>query len=105
MTRPAVFICAGLGTVVASQPQWPEWWQWELDCSNPHLGKRMLERRFSETDLREMLQNATGYRADAVPGRWIIECTLAGRAWEVVVEPDESARHLVVVTAYALAGR
>ena len=40
-----------LPNVVRSQRDWPEWWQWELDCSNPHLAKRMIDRGFSETEL------------------------------------------------------
>jgi hypothetical protein len=62
----------------------------------------MLDRGFNETHLRAMLEHGTGYRADEVPGRWLISCTHAGRAWEVVVEPDDAARLVVVVTAYAL---
>jgi hypothetical protein len=88
--------------VVTSNVNWPEWWQWELDCSNPHLLKRMLDRSFSETNLREMLETATGYRADAAPGRFIIEAVRAGQSWEVIVEPDAVARILIVITAYAV---
>jgi hypothetical protein len=29
----------------------------------------MIDRGFNETDLREMLQRSTGYRADAQEGR------------------------------------
>jgi hypothetical protein len=39
--------------------EWPEWWQWELELS-PHLLKRMLDRRFNETDLRLMVAAARG---------------------------------------------
>ncbi|MBC8107472.1 MAG: hypothetical protein H7Z14_12840 [Anaerolineae bacterium] len=85
------------------KPAWPEWWSWELDCSNPHLAKRMLDRSFSETDLREMLERATGFRADVVPGRWVIESTRFGAPWEVIVEPDYALTLLVVVTAYVVA--
>jgi len=86
--------------VVASQGTWPDWWDWELDVSNPHLAKRMIDRGFSETDLREMLETATGLRADAPAGRWIIETSHAALAWEVVVEPNAREQRLVVVTAY-----
>jgi hypothetical protein len=88
--------------VVASQEGWPAWWQWELDCSNPHLLKRMIDRSFNEVELREMLQQATAYRPDRQANRWIVETTYSGRTWEVVVEPDASAQTLVVVTAYAI---
>jgi hypothetical protein len=86
--------------VVASGKEWPEWWEWELDCSNPHLAKRMLDRSFSETDLREVLENATSFRPDELNGRWIIETTHAGIPWEVIVEPDVVLKLQVIVTAY-----
>ena len=86
--------------MVRSQDDWPEWWEWELDCSNPHLIKRMSDRRFSETDLREMLDHATDYRENHEPGRYAIETTHAGRDWEVIVEPDHVEELLIVVTAY-----
>ena len=60
----------------------------------------MVDRSFNETDLREMCEAATGYRADSVAGRWIIETSRAAAAWEVIVEPDELQQKLIVVTAY-----
>lgn len=39
--------------------EWPSWWDWELEFS-PHLLKRMIDRQFSEVDLRRMLEHATG---------------------------------------------
>jgi hypothetical protein len=71
-----------------------------VDCSNPHLAKRMLDRSFNETDLREMFEQATGYRPDAAPDRFVIETSRDGKQWEIIVEPDESTETLVVVTAY-----
>ena len=88
--------------VVVSQPGWPDWWKWELDCSNPHLSKRMRDRSFGETDLRDMLERATSFRADFMPGRWVVETTHLARKWEVIVEPDGAARVLIVVTAFAV---
>ena len=41
-------------------PDWPEWWSWELKFT-PHLLKRMVDRRFSEVDLRIMQDAATGF--------------------------------------------
>lgn len=78
---------------------WPAWWDWELDLS-PHLFKRMEDRRFTEIDLRRMLEVATTYRADVVRGRWVIVTRHRRRHWEVVVEPDRVAQLLVVITAY-----
>ena len=78
-----------------------EWWDWELELS-PHLLKRMGDRRFTELDLRRMLERATGYRTDVVEGRWVFETRHRRRAWEVIVEPDWERQLLVVVTAYPL---
>jgi hypothetical protein len=82
-----------------SPREWPQWWDWEIELS-PHLLKRMVDRRFTEVDLRRMLERATGYREDVVAGRWAIETRHARRAWKVIVEPDWGRRLLVVVTAY-----
>ena len=62
----------------------------------------MLDRGFSEVDLREMLELADGYRRDIIEGRWVIEARHHRKAWEVIVEPDTAAKLLVVVTAYPL---
>lgn len=78
---------------------WPPWWEWDLELS-PHLLTRMVQRRFSEIDLRAMLEAATGLHPDVEPGRWVVEARRGRRAWEVIVEPDRSARVIVVVTAY-----
>lgn len=82
-----------------SRRDWPEWWDWELELS-PHLLKRMGDRRFTEVDLRRMLERAFGYREDVVDGRWVIEARHRRRMWEVIVEPDRERQLLVVVTAY-----
>jgi hypothetical protein len=60
----------------------------------------MVDRDFTEVDLRRMLEYATGLRRDVVEGRWVIETRYARRPWEVIVEPDEEIRLLIVVTAY-----
>jgi hypothetical protein len=60
----------------------------------------MLDRRFNEVDLRRMLEHASGYRADVVEGRWVIETRHGRKDWEVIVEPDGEQTLLVVVTAY-----
>lgn len=48
-----------------------------------------------------MLQAATAYHKDVAPGRWVIEAKHGRERWEVIVEPDESLKILVVVTAYS----
>jgi len=80
-------------------PVWPSWWDWELELT-PHVEKRMEDRSFSETDLRLMLEGAILLKPDLVEGRHVVETRHGGRAWEVIVEPDEIDRLLVVVTAY-----
>lgn len=80
----------------------PYWWDWELECDNPHLHKRMLDRRFSETDLRAMLEAATAWRPDHISGRFVIEVTYNEQGWEIIVEPDAITTTLIVVTAYRL---
>ncbi len=80
-------------------PQWPMWWEWELELL-PHVLKRMVDRSFTETDLRDMLERAHGYRPDQMTGRFAVDTTHVGQAWVVIVEPDEVDELLVVVTAY-----
>ena len=79
--------------------RWPEWWEWDLELY-PHLLKRMVDRRFSEVDLRAMLQRATGFTSDHVAGRYAIQTRHKRGPWVVIVEPDLDLRLLVVVTAY-----
>jgi hypothetical protein len=67
---------------------------------SPHLLKRMDDRRFTEIDLRRMLERASSYREDVVDDRWVIGTKHRGKAWETIVEPDFERRLLVVVTAY-----
>lgn len=65
----------------------------------------MVDRAFTEVELRLMLESATGCHADIEPGRWVIESRLARNWWEVIVEPDDAEEILVIVTAYAVAGQ
>ncbi|MBI4443068.1 MAG: DUF4258 domain-containing protein [Acidobacteria bacterium] len=80
---------------------WPSWWEWELEFT-PHLLKRMTDRRFTEIDLRRMLEKATDLRRDIVEGRWVIGTRHQRRLWEVIVEPDFAEKLLIVITAYPL---
>jgi hypothetical protein len=72
---------------------------WELEFS-AHLLKRMEDRAFSELDLRRRLEHAGGHRPDIIEGRFVIDTRHSGRAWEVILEPDEMRQLLVVITAY-----
>ena len=62
----------------------------------------MVDRRFTEVDLRRMLEYATGIKRDVIEGRWVISSRHRRRHWEIIVEPDFDARLLVVITAYPL---
>jgi hypothetical protein len=77
----------------------PDWWHWELELS-PHVLKRMVDRQFSEIDLRTMLQYATDYESNHEDGRFVIHSRLDGRAWSIIVEPVISDEVLIVITAY-----
>jgi hypothetical protein len=79
--------------------EWPTWWLWELDLTS-HVKRRMEDRDFTEIDLRSMLHRASGYRADFLRDRWVIESRHRTSSWEVIVEPDEDRQVLVVITAY-----
>ena len=60
----------------------------------------MEERRFSEIELRTMLDDASKLVPARRPGRWLIHIRHAGHPWLVVVEPDLDDKILMVVTAY-----
>jgi hypothetical protein len=60
----------------------------------------MQDRDFSEIDVRRMLSDAKSLRPDVLGGRWVAEVRVGRRPWEVVVEPDFTAKVLAVVTAY-----
>jgi len=64
----------------------------------------MVDRRFTEVDLRAMFEHAKSYRPDVVEGRWVIETRHRRRVWEVIVEPEPEARLLLVITAYPVWG-
>jgi hypothetical protein len=60
----------------------------------------MIDREFTEVDLRRMLEHAAGLREDIVEGRWLVETWHAGHPWAVIVEPESDTQLLVVITAY-----
>lgn len=64
----------------------------------------MEDRRFTEIDLRRMLDRATDLTGKA-DGRWIVTTTHRRARWHVIVEPDEDLEFLVVITAYPLGRR
>lgn len=62
----------------------------------------MEDRGFNEVDLRRMFEHAGNHAPDITAGRFVIETRHEGRAWSVIVEPDEARQLLVVVTAYPM---
>ena len=80
---------------------WPDWWDWELEFSS-ELPDRMLDRQFSETDLRQMLQEASDWHVDKEIGRYTVHARWDNSSWEIIVEPDRDDQKLVIVTAYRL---
>ncbi len=77
---------------------WPDWWDWDLELT-PHLLKRMIDREFSEVDLRIMLADAREIEAEP-EGRYRIVTERDSRIWEVIVEPDFTDQVVLVITAY-----
>ena len=77
---------------------WPNWWEWDLELT-PHLLKRMIDREFSEVDLRIMFADAR--EVEPVPdGRYRIVTQRELRIWEIIVEPDFTDQVVLVITAY-----
>jgi hypothetical protein len=70
-----------------------------------HVLERMVDRVFTETDLRWMLHRARGLRSSGGALGWIVETRHRSRAWEVVLELEPEARLLIVVTAYPVGNR
>jgi hypothetical protein len=65
----------------------------------------MVDREFTELDLRQMLEDATALRPDVEERRWVVTAHLRRRPWEIIVEPDEAERVLVAITAYPVVRR
>lgn len=62
----------------------------------------MRERGLSEVDLRTMLDDVAELRPSVVPGRFVLSVAHSDTPWEIVLEPDELERALIVVTAYGV---
>lgn len=92
------------GATARGTVRWPSWWYWDLVLL-PHVERRMVDRNFTEVDLRRMLELASNYRPDRVEGRWVIQTKHQRKRWEVIVETDEIERILMVVTAYPVEAR
>jgi len=60
----------------------------------------MEQRGVTEVDVRAMLERAIAFEPSVVEGRFMIQSAKSNRPWIVIVEPDNDASLLVVVTAY-----
>jgi hypothetical protein len=69
-----------------------------------HLLDRMVDRGFTEVDLRAMLGEGIDMTHDIVPGRWVVDTRFRTRPWEVIVEPLHDERIVLVITAYPVSG-
>ena len=78
---------------------WPEWWEWELSLTE-RVQERMLDRDFTEVELRELLQRATDLQSARQEGRWYVLAQEPRGQWKIVLEPETESKLLVVVTAY-----
>ena len=79
----------------------PPWLEWEVVLSL-HAEKRMLQRDFTEIDIRTMLMSISSLRPDVLPGRWLARASWKRRRWDIVLEPDQARSLLVVVTAFPI---
>lgn len=77
----------------------PHWWDWELELSE-HADDRMEERGTDQLALRWMLHHCSRWRRSRTAGRFIVEATYRGTAWEIVLDPDYDRQCIVVVTMY-----
>ena len=80
---------------------WPSWWYWQLRFST-HATERMAERRLSELDVREMLEDARQLHRSTEPGRWGVYARFRRRTWEVILEPELEVQVTTVVTVFEL---
>jgi Domain of unknown function (DUF4258) len=84
---------------MTSKLAFPSWWSWELSFTS-HAELRMEQRGVTEVDVRAMLEQATAFEPSVVEGRFMIHVARNNRPWIVIVEPDNDASLLVVVTVY-----
>jgi hypothetical protein len=85
-------------TIMDFESLGPDWWNWDLEIT-PHLLKRMIDRQFSELDLRVMLADAREIKPEP-EGRYRIVTRRDSRIWNVIVEPDFTDQVVLVITAY-----
>ena len=52
-----------------------------------------------------MMEKASAIRPDVVEGRWVVVARYRRKRWEIIVEPDETERLIVAITAYTVGAR
>src|SRR5262249_33584121 len=77
----------------------PWWWHWEIELS-PHVERRMVERDVTDVELRAMLERAVAITPSDVGGPYVVHTKHRRRACRIVLEPDDAAECVVVVTVY-----
>lgn len=82
---------------------WPYWWDWEIELSG-HIEKRMLQRGFSEAELRTMLDDVLEIAPTREDGRWQVICRFEGTRWKIILEPREVHQTIEAITAFPLDG-
>lgn len=69
----------------------PDGWDFELELS-PHVEAWMVDRGFTEIDLRPMPERAMRIRPSRSAGRFVVETVHDDDVCEVVLGPDERDR-------------
>ncbi|MSQ85090.1 MAG: hypothetical protein EXR77_19815 [Myxococcales bacterium] len=82
------------------KPIFPPWWSWPRTVSD-HIERRMLDRGFTHLQLHAMLAHARHIRPSTTDGRFVVDCSLRGRQWRVVLEPQPELQQVVIVTAFS----
>ena len=77
----------------------PHWWAWDFVLID-HVRDRMTDRGFNEIELLTMIEQATAWHPNHVPGRFALAASHEGIMWEIIVEPDEDGEIVEVITAY-----
>jgi hypothetical protein len=77
----------------------PEWWNWPF-LLTPHVEFRMEERGLDEIGLRSLLARPVSLQRERPGVRWRVTGREGGASWTVVLEPDTSARVVLVITVF-----
>ena len=62
----------------------------------------MIDRGFSEVEVRSMMKRAEAVRPEREPGRFVVEAQHLGGRWRLIVEPDPDREQIVVITGWRI---